>query len=318
MFKLVRKIGLLGAFLVAGFGLSGTASAIPITIGDVLASIGNGKVNVYTQDGTLKQTLDTGLGGFTTGGTFDSAGNFYVTAFSSNRVSKFDSNGNLVDALWATGNSRNESIVFDGSGNAYIGNAGAFKIKKVDSTGAQIVDFTTQLGTDWIDLKADQKTLLYSNEGSTIRELNTETLVDTVFTSDSSYGTLYAKRYLSDGGVIAASGTGNVFRWNASGVLQHTYSIGIGSVFALNLDSNGTSFWTGTTGGTAIRKINIATGVIEQSWNTTGQLFGLTVAGEIQAGGGGFDGGNSVPEPGTTGLLLLGLAGLSMARRRRA
>jgi hypothetical protein len=186
---------------------SSIASASLFELGDVFASTSDGKVHVYSQFGTLKQVLDTGLGGFTTGSTFDSNGNFYVTAFSSNVVSQFDMNGNLIDATWATGISANESIVFNATGDAYIGNAGAATIQKVDQNGNPIVNYVALQNTDWIDLAADQETILYSNEGSTIRELNTSTLVDTVFTS-GSYAQLFAKRYLSDNGVIAASSDG--------------------------------------------------------------------------------------------------------------
>lgn len=303
-------------------GMSTIASAAPFAVGDVFASTGNGQVNVYSQSGVFKQTLDTGLGGFTTGGTFDKNGNFYVTAFSANVVSKFDNNGNLVDATWANGISRVESIVFDAAGNAYLGNAGSAQIQKVSSTGAPITNIAVLQNTDWIDLAADQTTLLYSNEGSTIRQIDTATNVDTVFTS-GAYGALYAKRYLADGGVLAASGNGNVYRWDLNGVLQQTYAIGIGSVFALNLDPNGTSFWTGTLGGSAVRKVNIATGAIEESWSTgLTDLYGLAVYGEIQAGGGGVDtgGGNggTVPEPGTIGLLAFALAAFGAVRRRKA
>jgi WD40 repeat protein len=291
--------------------LASAVSASLFATGDVFASIGNGKVNVYSQAGVFKQQLDTGLGGFTTGGAFDQAGNFYVTAFSANKVAKFDNNGNLVNSSWASGSSLNESIVFDASGNAYIGNAGAAQIQKVDSSGAPIATYGTQQNTDWIDLAADQKTVMYSNEGNTIRLLDTVTNVDTVFTTGS--GPFFAKRFLQNGDVIAASGDGNVYRWNSSGVLQQTYAAGIGSVFALNVDPNGTSFWTGSTGGTTIRKFNIATGALEASWDTgVGTLYGLAVYGEYTAGGG------QVPEPGTLVIWsLLGGIGIAVANPRR-
>jgi WD40 repeat protein len=317
--KVVNKF--LARLVIGVLGVVGcaAASAAPYVVGQVFASIGGGLVNVYNPDGTFVQTLNTGLGGFTTGSTFDSAGNFYVTAFSANRTSQFDNNGALVNANWAPGIASNESIVFDAAGNAYIGQAGAAQIRMVNSAGATLNTFNTLQNTDWIDLAADQVTLLYSNEGSTIRQLNTATLVDTVFTT-GAYGQLYAKRYLTNGDVIAASSTGNVYRWNSAGVLQQTYAIGIGSVFALNLDPNGTSFWTGATGGTAIRQVDLTSGAILQSWNTSGGsggLFGLAVFGEIQAGGGGGGGGNNVPEPGTIALLGLGLIALAFTRRRK-
>jgi WD40 repeat protein len=290
------------------------ASAAPYVVGQVFASIGGGLVNVYNPDGTFVQTLNTGVGGFTTGSTFDSTGKFYVTAFSNGSVAQFDGNGTLVTATWASGLSTGESIVFDAAGRAYIGQSGAASIRLVNASGATLNTFTTLQNTDWIDLAADNVTLLYSNEGSVIRQLNTSTLVDTVFVS-CGCGPLFAKRYLADGGVIAASGNGNVYRWNSAGVLQQTYAIGFG-VFALNLDPDGTSFWTGATGGVAIRRIDLTTGAVLASWNTTGTLFGLSVFGEIQAGGGGGGGGN-VPEPGTIALLGLGLIALAFVRRRK-
>lgn len=62
--------------------------------GDVFAAISDGKVNWYRPDGTLVRTLDTGLGGYTTGMAFDTDNNLYVTNFGAGTVSRFDSSGN--------------------------------------------------------------------------------------------------------------------------------------------------------------------------------------------------------------------------------
>lgn len=286
-----------------GLSIASSCWASPYQVGDVFASIGDGQVNVYSSTGVFKQTLNTGLGGFTTGSAFDSSGNFYVTAFSAGKISQFDPNGALQNANFATGATFNapESIVFDASGNFYVGNAGAARIDKFNASGAFLQSFATQQNTDWIDLAADQKTLIYSNEGSVIRKLDTSTLVDTVFATGVGVAT-YAKRITASGDVLMANSTGNVYRYDAAGVLQQTYAIGIGSVFALNLDPDGTSFWTGATGGTAVRKVDIASGAILSSFNVTGQLFGLSVFGEITAGNP-----NDTPEPGSLALAALAL-----------
>ena len=303
------------SLLLAGLVFTGSAFAALLPVGSVFASVGGGKVDVYTQTGTLITTLDTTLGGYTTGSTFDQAGNFYVTAFSSNKVSKFDSSGTLLNASWATGLGANESIVFDRAGDAYIGNASANKILKVNASGVAIKTYTVQSNTDWIDLAADQTTLIYSDESATLRQWNVGT--DTAMPNFASIaGSNYAKRIRPNGDLMVANSSGNVYRFDSAGALQQTYAAGIGAVFALNLDRSGTSFWTGAIGGTAVEQIDIATGAILQKWNTKGgQLFGLAVLGEIQAGGGGVQ---AVPEPETYALMLAGLAVVGSIARRRS
>ena len=115
------------------------------------------------------QTLDTTISGsFTTGSTFDSSGNFYVTTFDGGYVSKFDQDGNLMDAQFAECDpgANCESIVFDKAGNFYVGQAETADILKFDSDGNLIQRYDVQTsarGSDWIDLAADQSTMYYTS-----------------------------------------------------------------------------------------------------------------------------------------------------------
>ena len=87
--------------------------------------------------------------------------------------------------------------------------------------------------------------------------------------------------------IVAA--TSVAYRLDSSGVLQQTYTIpGAGLLFGMNLDPDGTSFWTGDLFSGAINRIDIATGAILKTFNSAPltSLAGLAVVGEIRTGGG--------------------------------
>ncbi|MFQ5505115.1 MAG: hypothetical protein ACE5F1_10005 [Planctomycetota bacterium] len=78
---------------------------------------------------------------------------------------------------------------------------------------------------------------------------------------------------------------------NSAGAVVQTYDYGSeGSWFSLNLDPNGSSFWAGNFGSSNFYRFNIATGAVEVGPISTGTrgstLFGITVKGELTAGGG--------------------------------
>lgn len=312
--------------LILTAAAASTLTADPFVLGDVFASVGNGQVKVFSQSGVLKQTLNTGTSSqFTTGSSFDSSGNFYVTTFFTNVVSKFDSNGTLLNSSFSTGfNSNPESIAFDRSGNFYVGQADGMRdIRKFDSTGAQIGSFaatTGPRGTDWIDLAADQSTIFYTSEGGLIRRFDTSTNTQLANFANVGAGESYALRILADGGVLVAH-TDNILRLDSSGAITTTYTIpgATGPLFSINLDPDGTSFWTGELGGgDRLYKVDIASGNVLTSFSTSpfSSLGGVSVFGEITEGGGG-GGGVVIPEPATIALMGASVAMLLLHRLRK-
>ena len=295
------------------------AHAAAFMFGDIFASVSSGNVRHYRADGTFLETLNIGAGGYTTGMAFDASGNLYVTGFSAGTVAKFDNNGNLL-GNFASGLPTPESIVFDNGGNAYVGTLSG-GIRKFDSAG-------TPLGTsgpgrvDWLDLKADQSTMLYTTESSNIMAVDVSTNTPLADFASGISGSAYALRVLSDGGVLLADGT-DVKRLDAGGTVIQTYDIGgEDSWFALNLNPDGNSFWSGNFNSSNLYEFDIASGANTQTLNTgTGgyTLFGVGIFGEQTQGcqncGGG--GNNVVPEPSSLSLLSFGLLGLLKLKKRK-
>jgi len=248
--------------------------------GDVFVSVANGSVQWRQPNGTLVQTLNTGQGGFTTGMAFDSAFSLYVTCFSASRVFRFDNNGNPI-GLFGSGNATPESIVFDGASNCYVGNLGN-GIRKYDALGNFIA--TVGPNTDFFDLSADQCTVLNDHEGQVINRHDVCTNTPLSDFATGLGGSAFALRIRTNGDVMLANGV-NILRLNSAGVVQQTYDIaGQNAWFALNLDPDGTSFWSADFSTADVFRMDIATGNVISTFNTgTGgnTVFGLAVAGEI-------------------------------------
>ncbi|MEO9320811.1 MAG: hypothetical protein ABI361_09075 [Nitrososphaera sp.] len=267
----------------------------PIQGGDVLAAVGSGQVKEFNRTGALVQTLDTTTGStYTTGMCFDASHNLYVTTFSSGILSKFDSAGNLANASFASGLQQDpESCIVDASGNIYVGDADSTAyIYKFDPSGKQLANFTVSersRGTDWIDLASDQCTMHYTSESGAIHRFNVCTNTQMPDFSNSTFGGLintpcYAHRITSDGGELVACSS-EVDRVASNGTVVQRYpepAGGASELFALNVDPDGTTFWTGDLGTGMIYHIDIATGALLASFGSAPNtaLAGLAVLGE--------------------------------------
>jgi hypothetical protein len=291
------------AVLAIGLVLAGhTAYAgTPYVVGDVFAGVGGGQINEYTPAGVFVQTLDTTSGSVEEiGMCFADATNLYTANFTAGTMTKFDNAGNVVTHPWGGPFSVHpESCIVDASGNIFTGEVdGANNIRKFNPAGTQLAFWAPTIGSrgaDWIDLSADQCTILYTSEDSIVRSYNTCTSTQNPDFASGLAAPCYALRIRSNGDVMVTCES-TVYRLNSSGAVLQTYTPTPSSLlFAMNLDPDGTSFWTADYFTGRIWHIDIATGA-----GTAAPVFtappnvrttaGLAIYGEPTVGGGGGGG----------------------------
>jgi len=297
------------AFIVLLAGLcaalaSRPASAAPFNTGDVFASVGDGLVRHFDASGLLLETLDTGkgVGNHTTGCAFDSTGNLYVTSFDANDVTRFTGPQDPhVASSFGTGYQCNpEPILFDRSGSAYVGQAHGFDpdlpdcpvILKFDAAGNTLGRFSAMSanrGTDWIDLAGDQCTMFYTSEAANILRFDVCANTQLPDFTGALHGPAYALRLLGENGLLVAD-TIDIHRLDTAGSIVQTYDTpNDDGWFALNLDPDGSSFWSADFLTGEFFKFNIASGAVELGPIATGStsLAGLCVFGEATVCGNG-------------------------------
>jgi hypothetical protein len=293
------------------------ASGVPYQLGDVFEGTGNGKYAHYSPTGVLRDTLDSTTNSLRTAGmTFDAVGNLYGANFNSGSVSKFDSSGNLL-GQFAGGpgpmqGQAPESIIRDAAGNFYVGQAGPgvflhpqHPLLKFDPNGNLLAEFSPAMenrGIDWIDLAADQCTLLYTSEGKRVmrfdvcqnKQLSDFAVLPLLGPEPSGGEVAFALRIRPNGEVLVAAWT-RVFRLSPTGAILHEYHLpgvgvpGTSLLFALNLDPDGSSFWTSELQTGKTFKVDIATGNVLTQFtappeqNSNPGVSGLAVFGELTA-----------------------------------
>jgi hypothetical protein len=277
-----------------------TTSAAPtLSRGDVLISIGGGKIEQHSPDGTLIRTLDDTTGTEENDGMcFDPSGNLYANnGFSDNSLSKFDPTGALVAARFIDNtqiSGDNESCVVDSAGNIYLGlpDSSPTAIQKYSSAGTLLETLPVTAedrGSDWLELAADQCTLFYTSEGDTVFRYNACTHTQLTPFATSLPGPCFANRLLTDGSMLVACESA-VVKLSTTGTIATTFSaasLGLtgGFIFAMNLDPDGTTFWTADYETGKVARANISDGAVVGGFTASdaqaGPYGGLTVVGEI-------------------------------------
>jgi len=255
----------------------------PYAPGEVFVSDAGGLVDVFKPDGTLLGSLNT-TQPLSAGMAFAQTGNLFVTTFGGLDgtppvgVVEFDINGNFIGPFGnfptsADGVAFPESILFNKAGNAFVGAAteeygcpsGSVTAYEFDPTGSFLNMFTVTgqcRGTDWVELLPDQQTLLYTSEGTSVLSFNISTSTQNADLADNLPGaSAYAFRVLPNGNLLVADST-VVVELNASGsqIMTYTPSLAPSTLFALNLDPDGTSFWTADLETGTVYRFDIASG----------------------------------------------------------
>ncbi len=289
---LVAATALTLGLLVPLIGASAaSANGVPFVKGDVLAGVGSSQVKNFSPTGTLQDTLTDSSGAeYTTGMCFDSEHNLYVTDFFKT-MSKYNDHGEVLispfPATFVFGHP--ESCTVDASNNIYAGGPETPTIEKLNTNGELIESIPVEAagprgGTDWVDLAANGCTMYYTSEGTEIDRYNVCTHVQEAKFASGLPAPCYALRIRPNGEVMVGCAS-EVVRLNAGGVAVQTYPIpGHLELFALNLDPDGTSFWTGDLDTGVIYHLDIETGAIINEFNSSPNtaLAGLAVVGEIE------------------------------------
>lgn len=269
--------------------------------------VSGNQVRRYTSAGVFIDAWGPNIGNFlgyvTTGMCFSPQGNILATRFGYPDPTLYNAAGAILDDEFARPpgspafNSA-ESCVFDRSGNVYIGQAGGSSsddedvaVKKFDRYGNALDSYTVPTGprgTDWIDLAGDQCTLYYTSEDTTVRRYNLCTRTELPpFAIDLTPPYCYALRLRPNREVMVACQDA-VHRLSPQGDNLQTYTRqGIGELdasglFALNLDPDGTSFWTAGLNSGNVYRVDIASGTVLTTFNTgPGGVSGLAVYDEL-------------------------------------
>lgn len=222
------------------------------------SSAGTNSVVVFDADGVLQAgEFGSGYNGRPESIVFDDLGNAYVGANNSDRIRKFDANGNVLNV---------------------------FTVED-DNTG-----------TDWTQLSPDFNTIVYTSESKHIHRVNATTGVQLGnITSNLPGSRAFALRFLppdcdGDSGGILVADSQTIVQITETGQIVRQYDTsGVNTWFALNRDPDGATFWSANLRGQTVFRFNLnASSPIAQidvaaSLANGEGIVGIAVVGELFA-----------------------------------
>lgn len=266
--------------------------------GDVFAGVGSGTVKRFDRNGLLLQSLispTTNL--YTNGMIFDNEANLYVAKYDTGVVSKFNSGGILVNQTFLnTGPlSSCESIAMNAKGEFYIGQASGPKhITHFGPNGNELESFQVtnkSRHVEWVDLAADQCTLLYTYFANIIYRYDVCNHVElsNFATASSPY---FGQMKIRENGEVLVVAPSKIHRFDKFGNLVSTHDVDTCNyddfschLYTLSLDPDGTTVWTGDYVHGRIFHLDIETGQLINQFGSfpLNILDGLVIYGEITA-----------------------------------
>ena len=281
------------------------------TPGQIFVGSYAGTILVYNPNGTLAQVLSSGNLSPNSpiyGMNFDSAGNLYAASPRASGVTdgtvEFfgnDGSGPTTFGTYATGEPTD--VLIDPSGNVFTGGGSGTALTISEFAGGQNAAPTSLLypayessdGNNgaYIDLLDDNESMLYTAGGNWVGNFDVLYNHQNPDFADNLPGTgAYQIRELSDKSVLVAVTT-EVVRLSPTGSIIQTYTPGgSGTFYALALNPDGLSFWTGDGITGTVYQVRISDGAVLDTVSTgltfaqTGNptIFGIAVLGTVASG----------------------------------
>ncbi|MBK8553982.1 MAG: hypothetical protein IPL53_24220 [Ignavibacteria bacterium] len=249
------------------------------SISEILVVTSEG-IQVRNTEGKLIKTFMTGYTNLPSGMSANAEGKLFISDLSSGEISVFDKNGNLTGSFRSGINALGE-IVADNMSNVYISEFEGSEIKKFDLHDNYLTSFYSKEKINLIALHPDNCNMFYTSDKGDLLSFNL--CANTPLVSSFPPGILKKAnsfKILSDGSILAAVGE-SIVRLSPEGKLIQSYDVQSHDHWsALDIDTDGESFWCADYCNSNVRRFNLTTGEEISYFNTgkgPGTVFRLVV-----------------------------------------